>query len=477
VPLSLYLLTFVVAFSGWSARATTIADRLLPLALVPMAMVMIGRVGTPLPLAITLHLSAFVAAAVVCHGHLSAGRPSTEHLTEFYLWIAVGGMIGGLFNSLLAPVLFTGILEYPIALVAACLLRRPAVAGRLWIDRPVFAAGIPIGVAALSGAAVLWANSTLPTARMFMVALSVPAVLAFTLARRSVPFAAALTATLLAGTFFNAGFGAVEHAERTFFGVYRVHVDKPGGYRYLLHGTTLHGLQRLEPAHQREALSYYHSTGPVGDVFDSLPAAGRTRVGVIGLGAGVIAVYAKPHQRWTFFEIDPAVERIARNPQFFTYLRDCGASCEVALGDARLSLARASDGEFDMIVLDAFSSDAIPMHLLTSEALALYQAKLAPGGVLLFHVSNRHLVLAPVVGRLASAMGLTVVHRVDADPGVASPGKIASNWMVLARSRDDLGPLATLRGWVAPEVLASTPLWTDDFTNIFSVLRRPIMAP
>jgi hypothetical protein len=476
VPLALYLVTFVVAFSSWSPGATRVADRLLPLALVPMAMIMVGRVGAPLPLAIVLHLSAFVAIGLICHGLLSASRPSTEHLTEFYLWIAAGGMLGGLFNSLLAPVVFTSIIEYPIVLIAACLLRTRLVQQPLWIDRRAVAIGLPLAVAILSVGAVLWANATLPSARMFMVALSVPAVLAFVLARRPRPFAVSFGLILLAGMFFNPGFGAVEHAERTFFGVYRIHVDHQGGYRYLLHGTTLHGLQRLDPARRKDTLSYYHPTGPVGDVFTYLPAAARQRIGVIGLGAGVIAGYAKPHQRWTFFEIDPAVERIARDPRYFTYLGDCGTRCDVALGDARLSLAGARDGEYDLLVLDAFSSDAIPMHLLTAEALALYRAKLAPGGALLFHVSNRHLVLAPVVGRLAGAAGLTVVHRHDPD-GNPSVGKIASNWMVLTRARADLGALAQRKGWVAPEVFASTPLWTDDFTNIFSVLRRPSVAP
>ena len=472
VPLSLYLLTFVIAFSGWSVRATSVADRLLPLALVPMAMIMVGRVGAPLPLAIALNLGAFIAAALVCHGTLAATRPSTEHLTEFYLWIAIGGMLGGLFNSLLAPVVFTTIAEYPIALVAACLLRTRTVRETLWIDRRAVAAGTVALVAAGSLAAVLWANHALPTARVFMVALSVPAILAFTLARRPAPFAAAFAVILAAGSFFNAGFGATEHAERTFFGVYRVHADQTGGFRYLLHGTTLHGLQPIAPARRRETLSYYHPTGPVGDVFASLPAAARRRVGVIGLGAGVIAGYARPGQRWTFFEIDPAVERIARNPRFFTYLSTCGAACDVVLGDARLSLARASGREFDLVVLDAFSSDAIPMHLLTAEALALYGSKLAPDGALLFHVSNRHLALAPVVARLAAAAGLTAVHRLDPNEG-AIPGKIASHWIVMTRERAGLGALAANAAWVALEARPETPLWTDDFTNILSVLRSP----
>lgn len=472
VPLALYLVTFIIAFGRGSARAAAIAGRLLPLLMLPIALVFVGHLGIPLKLAISLHLVTFVAAGLVCHGALAAGRPSTDHLTEFYLWIAFGGMLGGLFNSLVAPVVFTGIAEYPIALVAACLLRPAVHMEASWRDRTGVAIGLPIAIGAASVAIVLWSNTAGPSAKIFVALLAVPALLAFTLSRRPLPFAAALALMIFSGQFLNGGYGAVEYAERTFFGVYRVRVDREEGYRFLLHGTTLHGVQRLDPARRREPVAYYHRTGPVGEALQLLPAAARSRVGVIGLGTGGLATYVRPGQQWVFWEIDPAVERIARDTRFFTYLADCGPACSVVLGDARLSIMREPERAFDLIVIDAFSSDAIPIHLMTTEAIGLYVSRLRPGGALVFHISNRHLVLAPVLTRLAAAHELIAVRRNEALAKATSDGKIPSEWMVMTRAREDLGALAGDQRWQTPSVPPSTPLWTDDFSNILSVLRR-----
>jgi spermidine synthase len=199
--------------------------------------------------------------------------------------------------------------------------------------------------------------------------------------------------------------------------------------------------------------------------------ASAREVAVIGLGAGTLAAYAKPTQHWTFYEIDPAVEGIARTGAYFTYLNDCGSACRVVLGDARLSLQRAST-QYDVIVLDAFSSDAIPMHLITSEAMSLYLSRLAPMGTLIFHISNQHLLLGPVVARLAANHGLVALEQVDlmtVQPQAL--GKIPSDWVVMTRTAAGLVPLAHDARWSAPKAAADTPLWTDDFSNILSVLR------
>jgi len=221
------------------------------------------------------------------------------------------------------------------------------------------------------------------------------------------------------------------------------------------------------------SLSYFHPSGPIGQVFARVPQATAAReVGVVGLGVGSLASYAGPDQRWTFYEIDPAVERVARDPRFFTYLEDCGSRCSVAIGDARVSLLRARPQQFGVIILDAFSSDAIPIHLLTREALALYLARLAPGGVIALHISNLHLSLSPVLGRLAQDQGLIALwQREPATAGSVADGKFPSEWMVLARDRADLGGLIADPRWKPPLVAGSTPLWTDDFSNILSVVR------
>jgi spermidine synthase len=239
----------------------------------------------------------------------------------------------------------------------------------------------------------------------------------------------------------------------------------------LFHGTTLHGMQNLDPTHRDEPLTYYHRRGPFGQLVAANPRIATTsEVAVVGLGVGALATYASAGQRWTFYEIDPAVERLSRTG-YFTFLGDCGGRCRVVIGDARLSLAAARPEAYGLIVLDAFSSDAIPMHLLTAEALSLYLSRLAPRGLLAFHVSNRHLALGPILGRLALALRL---HAREQTQGVTSAeadlGQSASQWVVMARDAQDLGALASDARWMAPAVSATTPLWTDDFSNILSVL-------
>jgi hypothetical protein len=307
--------------------------------------------------------------------------------------------------------------------------------------------------------------------RYALIGLGVPAFVAFTQSRRPLRFALSLGAILLAAPWVSDG-GQTLHTERTFFGVYRVGIEGAGRYHALFHGTTLHGMQATEQARKAEPLTYFHRTGPFGQAFTQLPNLSQAPdVAVVGLGVGSLASYATPGQRWTFYELDPAVERLARSDEYFTYMRNCADQCRVVLGDARLSLASAKPNQYGLIVLDAFSSDAIPMHLMTSEAFALYLSRLSPGGVLAFHVSNRHLSLGGVVARLARLHGLTVIEQLElvtlAD---AENGKSASDWVFMAASPADLGPLMADKRWVQPVVSDSTPLWTDDSSSILSVL-------
>jgi spermidine synthase len=262
--------------------------------------------------------------------------------------------------------------------------------------------------------------------------------------------------------------GEVLHSERTFYGVHRITSDRANGRQRLFHGSTLHGEQSLDPRVRHEPLTYYHRTGPIGQMLGRLSEQ-LEHVGVIGLGAGSLAAYAVPGQQWTFFEIDPAVARIAANPRWFTYLSGCGTACTVVLGDARLSLA-ARDETYDLIVLDAFSSDAIPAHLLTREALALYLGRLSNLGVIAFHISNRHLDLRPAVASLTAERGLATrvqLHR----PSNQSEAK-TSLWIVAARSADALGPLAGDPRW-EQLTTRSRRVWSDDYSDILSVLRPP----
>ena len=477
-PLALYLLTFVVAFGARSAQSTqstrpaaswSIADRFMPLVILPLVVLMVADSRFPLGVAIALHLAAFAMAAVVCHRRLAADRPETIHLTEFFFWIAFGGMLGGVFNTLAAPLLFNGIIEYPLVLVLALAARRgdPARSGSDWSMKNF---AIPAGIGALTAGLLVWLHHGHYGTTAFIAGLGLLALPVYAQSRRPLRFAASVGILLVAG-WFTADAQDL-YVSRTFFGVYRVaNGGTNNAYHTLMHGTTLHGMQAVDPARQGESLTYYHREGPIGQAFEALPPSMTERpVAAVGLGVGSLAAYRKPGQPWTFYEIDPEVERIARTDKYFTYLRACGDDCRVLLGDARLSLARVPQHSYGLMILDAFSSDAIPVHLMTREAVALYLSRLVPGGVLAFHISNRHLNLAPVLAQIAASHGLAIrqqVHKVDP---ARTPAVLASWWIVMAQHDSDLGPLASDARWTIPRIPASTPLWTDDFSNIFSVL-------
>jgi hypothetical protein len=259
---------------------------------------------------------------------------------------------------------------------------------------------------------------------------------------------------------------------RSFFGVHRVVDAYAAGYRLLYHGTTLHGLQSTDPARRREPLGYFHPTGPLGQAFAAGQERGWREVAVVGLGAGSIACYAQPGQRWTFYEIDPVVERIARDPRLFSYLKDCAPAAEVVLGDGRLSLSRAAAGRFDLLVIDAYSSEALPIHLVTREAMRTYFGALARGGLLLLNITNQHLDVEPVLADLARDAEVLARVRDDADvtPEELERGKINSKWMAIARNASDLGPLAHDPRWKEPRRQPGARLWTDDFSSLASVL-------
>jgi spermidine synthase len=255
---------------------------------------------------------------------------------------------------------------------------------------------------------------------------------------------------------------------RSFFGAYTVRSS--GTYHHLTHGTTLHGAQ--DTARPTDMLTYYHRAGPLGRMFAATPAASARRVAMVGLGTGTAACYGGQGDVWTFYEIDPLVARMASDPRLFTYLRDCAPRVEVVLGDARLRLAEAAAGAYDVILLDAFSSDAIPMHLLTREALALYLDKLAPGGIVAFHISNRYLDLKPPLAelaretRLAGAVGNDVSDIVLRNPMLAR-----STWVVLSRRAADLAELAREPGWAPLAPGGRDAPWTDDWSDVFSVVK------
>jgi len=468
VPLSLYLLTFSLAFGRHRATADAVATRALPLLVVPLALFMIAKLRAPLTAILLVHLAAFAAIALNCHASLAKDRPAASRLTEFYFWISFGGMLGGLFNTLAAPLLFNGIVEYPLVVAAACLLFRSG--DRTQPAQRTADVVLPLAIGGLTAAILVVAAAKGAPLAVQLAALSLPAILTFAQRRQARRFGWCVAALMAASLAFDNAGERVLYATRTFFGVYRVSEDLQGRYHALAHGTTLHGLQALAPERRGEALTYFHRTGPFGQAWQALPRAARARdVAVVGLGVGTLATYAGPAQRWTFFEIDPAIERIARTREQFTFMEGCGDRCSVVIGDARISLNRVPERSYDVLVLDAFSSDSIPIHLMTREAVGLYLSRLMPDGVLVMHISNRHLTLGPIVAKLAESHGLTALQQIDRQ-APKPEGKSDSHWIVMARNAADLAPLTTDARWTRLTPKAGTPLWTDDFSNILSVL-------
>ena len=466
VPLTLYLLSFVVAFSSKPLISQRVAGTVAAVAIPIVVLSTVAGITMPVPVLIPLHLTGFFAFALLLHRQLADDRPDPRALTSFYLWISLGGLLGGVFNTLVSPVVFTGIAEYPLMVLAICVLRpSPAQGDRARSYRDLL---IPLMLGGLLAAIMAAVRADLIGTAPLAIGLGLLAALYRAAMTTRFRLTAGVALMLVASLLFGPSAGDVLHAERTFFGVMRVRHDDGGLRRHtLLHGNTLHGEQALDSVGRREPLSYYHRGGPIGQVMASVSdrlQAGR--IGVVGLGAGSLAAYAQPGQRWTFYEIDPAVERIAGSPEYFTYLSDCGAACSVVLGDARLSLARSQE-QFDLLILDAFSSDAIPVHLITREALQIYFDRLSQSGIIAFHVSNRHLDLRPILGALAADLGVQAITQFDGRQDKVR-GHLPSTWLVMARQPDALDRLKADPRWKAPRV--GPEVWTDDFSNVFKAL-------
>jgi hypothetical protein len=484
IPLCLYLFSFMVVFSRNQSASPSLLHRIilgaLPVTLALLVVSMVTDLNDPLWLLIPLHLFSFFAVALVLHGELARDRPPARHLTGFYLCVAVGGVLGGVFNGLVAPVAFDTVFEYPLAMVMACLflprLRRSELREReestsrtqrrLDLVLPLTLGVVVWGLLSVAGA--LTPESEEIWLRLIL-GLAVGLCLQFAYSNnRPVRFGLSIAALVAAATLRIGAGQDVLYENRSFFGVYSVTGEEANvGLHTLRHGSTTHGAQVLGVT-PPEPLTYHHRTGPIGQLFDALPKTSdvTSQVAVLGLGTGAMACYAQPGQQMTFYEIDPLVERIARDPSLFTYLRDCPGKYDVVLGDARLSLVDAGDASYNVIVGDVFNSDAIPVHLLTREAIDLYFRKLARNGVLAMHISNRYMDLEPVLGDLARDRGLGCYAQSDAQTdGIAH--KEASRWIAMAREEADLGSLPGDERW---HPCASNPnsndVWTDDFSNL-----------
>ena len=471
LPLALYLLTFVLIFARRRRVSHPWMVRLQPFVIV--FALLPGTIDAGVWLIVGGHLAAFFVTAMVCHGELAARRPAAGHLTEFYIWMAFGGMLGGVFNALVAPAVFDGPYEYAIALVAALLLRPGAIGGtRAQRYSDLLVPGAFLALVLAPRALFGYEPEPAHAGQLFLYAIvAYLAILMFT--HRPLRYGLAIGVLLFAnGQFF--ALPGVQSQERSFFGVYRI-LAKGGGETYaFVNGTTLHGIQYAARDRWREPLSYYSRPGPLGQLFATLEGDARVQsVGVVGLGVGSALCYREPGQTWWLYEIDPAVGRIAQDSRYFHYLETCGEpeTTHLRYGDGRLLLEAAAEGGLDLLILDAFSSDAVPVHLMTREAFALYRRKLGPEGIIAVNVSNRHLDLSGVLGAVAAEAGLVGLVQVDDWERPEGDYTYPSIWVVLSADPERLAPLRADPRWKPLEAPPGVRPWTDDFSNVLSVLR------
>ncbi|MBI4340744.1 MAG: fused MFS/spermidine synthase [Candidatus Omnitrophica bacterium] len=478
IPLGLYLLTFVLVFSDATPLPHWLMVRLMPGAVILMGVALTSHAIRPTALLLGLHLVTFFLTCMVCHGELAKDRPPPQQLTSFYLWMSVGGVLGGMFNALAAPLIFQTAVEYPLAMILACTLLPPdpeeEETSLWWLD---YAWPVAIGLLVLALYLTVPRIPELPTAAQWFLLWGVPPIICYPFRRRPIRFGLCLGAWIFIGTILaETMYKTTLEVRRSFFGIYVVERERTDGrvFHRLVHGTTLHGKQDRDPARQREPLTYFSRLGPMSQVFDAYVAHGAPpRVAIIGLGAGSLGCYARPGEEWAFYEIDPTVLQLASNPAYFSYLEQCAPSARVILGDGRLSLAQAPEGHYGLLIVDAFSSDAVPIHLITRDAVQLYFSKLGPHGVLALNISNRYLDFRPVLGNIATSLGAVAMIREHRDIPLDAfkAGVTGSVWAAMARGEEDVGELLRDPRWKRAPVQPRLGVWTDDFSNVASVFR------
>ena len=483
LPLGFYLLSFTVAFSSQRGPANLLI-RLAPFVLIAacVALFMEQRV---LALAFCgLAIINLFTVSVALHSRLFETRPPAQHLTLFYFAMSVGGVLGGIFCALVAPLIFDWTYEHLLLLIAAAwLIRVPSPFARfadLWngdatARRTTIVAMAVIPLLVVGGRAYLGLPPSAGVSHFAMIALIAIAIVG--IGNRLI-FTCSVAALLVAG----GGWARLEYSltpgkmTRSFFGIYTV-LDGVNQSRVLVHGTTVHGVQNIgSPDRERMATSYYARRSGVGLAMQAVPAlfGQQARVAVVGLGSGTLACYARPGQSWTFYEIDPAVVRIARDARRFTFLQRCKPDARIEIGDARLLIEREPVAAADVLVIDAFSSDAVPMHLLTREAFADYRRMLAPGGLLMVHISNRYLNLQPVIAGAAAAGGWQAklrIYRPDAE-GIRL-NETGSDWIALSQSPPTLDRLVGESGesWSPLPQRPGFKPWSDDHASVLALIR------
>ena len=466
VPLSLYLLTFVLTFTNRNLIPVQIFRPITALALVGFLLIFAGLTGPLMSWAkVAFLILGFFVVVLYAHRTLYLARPDSAHLTSFYLTMSVGGALGGLFNSIIAPTAFAGLYEAGATALIAGLMLVPQSPS---MERSLMRGGL-IGAVVAIPAVILALTIDASQTGLAMMCLTLCAFIAFVVTRKDMTAAyGSFVMVFLAGAISLPDIA--QFRDRSFFGMHAI--SEQGTLRIYGNGTTIHGGQRIadDTAARPEPIYYYHPHGPMAQVLTSQRGLDARRVGVVGLGVGSLACYSQPGQDWQHYEIDPLVEDIARMSQYFRFMDACAGDAPVHLGDARITLAAQAPQTYDVLVIDAYSSDSVPVHLTTDEAIRLYMSHLATDGVLVFHISNRYYDIHLPLARSAQAQGL-IAHRQHYQGNLADdPADWASVVVTLARNTDALGDLANDPRWV-PLTSDGGPVWTDDHADLLSILK------
>jgi hypothetical protein len=481
LPLSLYLLTWVLVFQSRPLLPHKWVLMLQPLAIAGVVVLLALSGERNLLITLGGHLLCFFVIAMACHGELARTRPATKYLTGFYVALSFGGMVGGLFAGLIAPYTFSWIAEYPI-LAALAVLCRPQTEerwprwSRWYWPLLAIAAVLLIAPSYSEGKLFAW----LEEQRVYVIGAVAIAGTLLAMLRMAdrVKLAGIVVLALVLIRIYPGDDGRVETV-RSFFGVHKIVVTPHGQYHVLMHGTTIHGAEKFQnndgtPVTGRpEPITYYHKDGGIGQAISAIRErkGAPLRVAVIGLGAGTLTCASQPGEDWKFFEIDQSMVDTAKDPKYFTYIQKCDPDLKPVIGDARLTFAREPHGVYDLIIVDAYSSDAIPIHLATEEAMAIYKDKLAPQGAVVMHVSNRHLELASVVVGIADANDLKS-WVFSEDSGRDSEYIFSTSVVVSAREDADVGKLASSDEWELTEAEDHQRVWTDDYSNVLGAVWR-----
>ena len=487
IPLALFLLTFVLIFRDKPMIADAVVLRAQPLSVALLVMLLLLTWQLHFSIAILITIGAFFVAAMVCHAALYNRRPESSRLTEFYVFMSLGGVLGGAFAALAAPLLFVTVVEYPLMMFAA-LLARPGMfetPANGWLRDAGLV--LAVGVAAAAPGLLFGVNVPANQGLVFLLAIALLCGLMLWQSACPARLASLAAAALLLTHIYQPGMGPTTYA-RSFFGVHKTVDLAEGAVRILFHGTTIHGAERLRGADgavvnagRPEQLTYYYDGGPLSQSIAAARASNGgklNRVGLIGLGVGALACYALPGEHWSFYEIDPVVVRIATDPSKFRTMDSCARGAPIHLGDARLTLADEPE-KFDLIIIDAFTSDVVPVHLLTREAFALYASRLSPHGAIALNITNRNIELTSVVAGSAAENGLAMFDKRDLNaPDFETTFKARAEVAVLARAAEDVSAMLTAEaGWRRVEPDRNVRVWTDDYSNIVSAIWRRAGSP